>query len=159
MPPLSPELRLRIADLYAAYAEALDDGALERWPDFFTADCVYKVVSRANLERRLPLAIIYCESRAMLQDRVVALRQTALYVPRLTRRLIANIRPRRGEDGSLAVRANFAIHQSLPEEPVALFLTGEYRDRLVEEAGALRFAEKICVHDGEVIPTSLVIPI
>src|SRR5438874_1228603 len=72
------ELRARLADLYCAYGDAVDDGDLERWPDFFTANCLYKVMPRENFEQGLPIALIYCESRNMLVDRVVALRKTAL---------------------------------------------------------------------------------
>ena len=55
-----------------------NDGALERWPEFFTEACVYKVIPRENVEQGLPVALIYCESRDMLVDRVVAMRETAL---------------------------------------------------------------------------------
>jgi anthranilate 1,2-dioxygenase small subunit len=44
--------------------------------------------------QRLPLALIYCESRNMLLDRVAALRETALFVPRMVRHLTGNIRLR-----------------------------------------------------------------
>src|SRR5215831_101876 len=87
-------LRARLADLYCAYTDALDDGELERWPDFFTEECIYKVIPRINFERGLPLAAIYCESRAMLVDRVVALRETTLFAPRSVRHLTSAIRLR-----------------------------------------------------------------
>ena len=77
------ELRPRLGDLYCAYGDALDDGEYERWPEFFTEDCLYKVMPRENFERDLPIALIYCESRGMLVDRVIALRETALYAPRV----------------------------------------------------------------------------
>ena len=34
------ELRLRLADLYAAYDDALDKQAWERWPEFLTENGV-----------------------------------------------------------------------------------------------------------------------
>ena len=85
------DLRSRLADLYCAYDDALNDGALERWPEFFTEACVYKVIPRENIERGFPVALIYCESRDMLADRVVALRETALFAPRIARRLTSGI--------------------------------------------------------------------
>jgi anthranilate 1,2-dioxygenase small subunit len=88
------ELRARLADLYCAYADVLDEGALERWPDFFTEECLYKVIPRENFEQELPIALIFCESRNMLVDRVIALRETALYVPRIVRHITSNIRLR-----------------------------------------------------------------
>jgi 3-phenylpropionate/cinnamic acid dioxygenase small subunit len=153
------ELRARLADLYCAYSDALDDGELERWPDFFAQDCVYKVIPRENFERELPIALIYCESRDMLVDRVVALRETALYVPRLVRHLTSNIRLRAIEPSGLRLTANFALFQSMADQRSELFLCGRYHDKVVEENGGLCFAERICVYDSTVVPTSLVYPV
>jgi 3-phenylpropionate/cinnamic acid dioxygenase small subunit len=153
------KLRARLADLYCDYGDALDDGELERWPDFFTEDCIYKIVPRENFERGLPIALIYCESRNMLADRVVALRETALYVPRIMRHLTSNIRVRAVEPNGLRLTANFALLQTMPDQPSELFLCGMYHDRVVENGGQLRFAERICVYDSTIVPTSLIYPV
>ena len=144
------ELRARLADLYCAYADVLDEGALERWPDFFTGE---------NFEQELPIALIFCESRNMLVDRVVALRETALYVPRIVRHLTSNIRLRTIEAQGLRLTANFALYQTMTDQPSDLFLCGRYHDRVVEDGGDLRFAERICVYDSTIVPTSLVYPV
>src|SRR5438046_4814181 len=85
-------LRDEIEELYANYCACLDDGELERWPDFFTDACVYKIIPRENFDRGLPLALVLCESKGMLQDRVEALRRTSVYAPRALRHLVSNIR-------------------------------------------------------------------
>jgi 3-phenylpropionate/cinnamic acid dioxygenase small subunit len=155
----SPALRMRLADLYCAYADALDEGELERWPDFFTEDCLYRVIPRDNFQQGLPIALIYCESRGMLEDRVVAIRETALFVPRTVRHLTGNIRLREiGADG-LRLSASFALFQTMVDRPSELFLCGQYRDRVVDDGTRLRFAERICIYDSTVVPTSLVYPV
>jgi 3-phenylpropionate/cinnamic acid dioxygenase small subunit len=156
---VSLELRARLADLYCAYGDVLDEGELERWPDFFTQDCLYKVIPRENFEQGLPIALIYCESRAMLVDRVVALRETALYVPRSLRHLTSNIRLRGIVPDGLRLTANFALYQTMTDQPSELFLCGRYHDRVVEDKGSLRFFERICVYDSTIVPTSLVYPV
>jgi 3-phenylpropionate/cinnamic acid dioxygenase small subunit len=153
------ELRARLADLYCAYADVLDEGALECWPDFFTEECLYKVIPRENFEQELPIALIFCESRNMLVDRVVALRETALYVPRIVRHMTSNIRLRTIEAQGLRLTANFALYQTMTDQPSDLFLCGRYHDRVVEDGGNLRFAERICVYDSTIVPTSLVYPV
>ena len=153
------ELRARLADLYCAYTDVLDEGALERWPDFFTEECLYKVIPRENFEQELPIALIFCESRNMLVDRVVALRETALYVPRIVRHLTSNIRLRTIEAQGLRLTANFALYQTMTDQPSDLFLCGRYHDRVVEDGGQLRFAERICVYDSTIVPTSLIYPV
>ena len=153
------ELRARLADLYCAYDDALNDGALERWPELFTQTCIYKVIPRENFDQGYPVALIYCESRDMLMDRVVALRETALFAPRIARRITSGICVRAvGPDG-LHLTASFAVFQTMPDQQSALFLCGSCRDRVVENGGALRFAERLCIYDSTIVPTSLVYPV
>jgi 3-phenylpropionate/cinnamic acid dioxygenase small subunit len=154
-----PELRQRLADLYCDYDDALDDGEYERWPGFFTEACLYKVVPRENFERNLPIGLIYAESRAMLADRVVALRETALFAPRVMRHLVSGLRIRALEPAGIRLSASFALIETMVDQPSQVFLCGTYRDLVVEDGGALRFAEKICVYDSTIVPTSLVFPI
>ncbi|MGH7045179.1 MAG: aromatic-ring-hydroxylating dioxygenase subunit beta [Stellaceae bacterium] len=155
----APALRMRLADLYCAYADALDEGELERWPDFFTEDCLYRVTPRENFEQEMPIALIYCESRGMLIDRVTAIRETALYVPRTLRHLVSNIRLRGVGGEGMRLTASFALLQTMLDRPSELFLCGQYRDRVVEDGGRLRFAERICIYDSTIVPTSLVFPV
>ena len=41
-------LRARLADLYCAYDDVLNDGDLERWPSMFIEAGVYRVTPREN---------------------------------------------------------------------------------------------------------------
>jgi salicylate 5-hydroxylase small subunit len=153
------ELRARLADLYCAYDDALNDGALERWPELFTETCVYKVIPRENFDQGFPVALIYCESRDMLMDRVVALRETALFAPRIARRITSGICVRAiGADG-LHLTASFAVLQTMTDQPSELFLCGRCQDRVVDDGGVLRFAERLCIYDSTIVPTSLVYPV
>ena len=114
---------------------------------------------RENFEQCLPIALIYCESRNMLADRVVALRETALFVPRTVRHLTGNIRLRALEPEGLRLTANFALFQTMSDQPSEVFLCGRYHNRVVDHGGRLRFAERICVYDSTIVPTSLVYPV
>jgi 3-phenylpropionate/cinnamic acid dioxygenase small subunit len=153
------ELRARLADLYCAYDDALNDGEFERWPELFADACVYKVIPRENHEQGLPVALIYCESRDMLVDRVVALRETALYAPRIVRRITSAVCVRAIEQDGLRLTANFAVFQTMLDQPSEVFLCGRYLDRVVDDGGVLRFVERLCIYDSTIVPTSLVYPI
>lgn len=180
MTPAMDAVRLRyeVEDLYAAYVECLDDGALERWPEFFTDDCVYKIIPRENFDRGLPLALMRCDSKGMLLDRVAALRRTSVYAPRSLRHLVSNLRIETGPPGRpdaqtapsatfaapgagsvIAVRANYAVFQTVADEPTRVFNVGRYRDQLVTHDGALKFREKLCIFDSLLVPGSLLYPI
>jgi len=95
----------------------------------------------------------------MLVDRVVALRETALFVPRTVRHLTGNIRLRTAEPEGLRLTATFALFQTMTDQPSELFLCGRHHDRVVEDSGSLRFAKRICVYDSTIVPTSLVYPV
>jgi salicylate 5-hydroxylase small subunit len=155
----SAALRARLADLYGAYDEALGEGNYERWPEFFTEACVYKITSRENYEAGLPVGLIYAESRAMLVDRVAAIRKTTLYAPRLVRNLTAGIVLHAIDADGMRLSASFAAFQTMLNEPSTVFLVGRLYDRAVDDNGTLRFAERVCVADSTVVPTSLIFPL
>lgn len=155
---MTPELRAEIQDLYDAYAEALDDGELERWPALFTEKCLYEVVPRENFERGLPLALILCESRGMLEDRVAALRKTSMYAPRYVRHLISHVRAAADGD-AFRVRANYAVLQTRVDALTEILSAGRYLDRIVRDDGRLRFEEKRVIFDSVLVPNSLVYPV
>jgi 3-phenylpropionate/cinnamic acid dioxygenase small subunit len=153
------ELRLRLADLYAAYDDALDEREWERWPGFFTENAVYRVLPRENFDQGLPAMMVFCESRAMLADRVVALREALVFAPRLVRRIAGT--PclwEAGPDG-MRLRSSFALFETMLDEPSSVFLCGRIYDRVVEDAGGLRFAERSVVTDATNVPLSLIFPI
>jgi anthranilate 1,2-dioxygenase small subunit len=153
------DLRFEIEEVYYDYVECIDDGELERWPEFFTDECLYKIIPRENFERGLPLATMLCESKGMLKDRVVAIQQTSMYAPRALRHLISNIRIKGQEDGVIRVQANYAVLQTLIDDETRVFNAGKYLDKLVREDGRLKFKEKLCIFDSVLIPTSLIYPI
>jgi len=153
------DLRDEIEDLYADYAACLDDGELERWPEFFTDDCLYQIVPRENYDRGLPLALLLCESKGMLQDRVAALRRASVYAPRSLRHIVSNTRVAQADGAVIRVRANYVVFQTLLDDVTRVFNAGRYLDALVREAGRLKFRERVCVSDTVVIPGSLVFPI
>ena len=156
---VDPALRDEIEALYADYAEALDDDRLERWPDFFVEDCLYKVVPRENWDRGLPIALMLCESRRMLQDRVAAVRNTAVFAPRSFRHLIGQFRIKAETPERLRVAANYVVFQTLVDDLTRIQNAGRYVDLVVRTAEGLRFKEKICVFDSVLVPNSLIYPI
>ena len=156
---LDPIHRFEVEDLYSEYADVLDTEQFERWPELFTEDAFYDVIPRENYERDMPLAIMRCESRAMMQDRVRAIRETLMFEPRYIRHLISSIRITSEDDGTLSVTANYAVLETLTDEMTKILNAGRYVDRLVRENEKFRFKEKRCVYDSSVVPNSLVYPV
>jgi 3-phenylpropionate/cinnamic acid dioxygenase small subunit len=152
-------MRAEIEELYAEYAACLDDLELERWPDFFVDPCLYRVTSRENFDRGLPLALILCESAGMLRDRVVALRKTSVYSPRAMRHIVSGVRVGESDANQTRAGASFVVFESPLDEPTRVFCAGRYLDVLVRTPNGLRFRERTCVLDSPLILGSLVYPV
>ena len=160
------EVRLELEELYANYAGCLNEERFEDWPEFFTEACVYKIIPRENVERGLPLAAWWCESKGYLKDRVTAIRKTMMYAPRYVRRLVSGIRVLGGEEeaqrtgaATLRVRADYLALETLRDETTRVFSTGEHRDCIVVDDGRLKFREKLIVFDSELVSNSLIYPL
>ena len=156
---LSLALRFEIEDLLHDYAAVLDAADLDRWPEFFTEDCFYEVIPRDNYDRGLPLALIRCESKGMLKDRVNAIRDTMMYEQRYLRHVISGIRVTAHNDQGICVEANYAVFETLADAPTRVFNVGRYLNRIVHAEKGLKFAEMHCVFDSLLVPNSLIYPI
>lgn len=156
---VDPGLQYELEELYARYAEALDDGPLEDWPEFFTEECLYLIIPRDNHELGLPMAIVRCESRDMLRDRVTAVQETMMYEPRYLRHHVTNLRVRSVDGEVLSAVANFSVIEVLPDELPRILMVGRYLDTLRREEGAWRFSERRCVFDSLLVPNSIIFPV
>jgi anthranilate 1,2-dioxygenase small subunit len=151
--------RLELEQLYADYAHCLDADELERWPDFFTEDCFYRVTSIENYEAGLPLGLIYATSRNMVKDRVSALREANIYEPQRYRHLISSLRIVGETAGALDLEANFLVVRTMQDGDMTIFAAGHYVDRVVHDDDGWKFARKEVVLDSRQIDTLLAIPI
>ena len=150
---------LRVAELNAAYTATIDADRLEAWPDFFVEDCVYKITSAENHRRGYSAGIIYADSRAMLRDRVAALRSANIYERQSYRHIVGL--PALGATGADGITAEtpFLVVRIMRDGRSDLFATGVYIDRICNEGGSLRFAERIVVCDSGHFDTLLAIPL
>jgi anthranilate 1,2-dioxygenase small subunit len=153
------ELRFAFEELLTDYVGCLDEGRLEEWPEFFSERGVYKLIGRENVEQGLSLATMSCDSRAMMKDRVTAIRKALFYSPRYLRHLISNLKIVGQEGDAWVAQANYVVFQTLQDEETKVFNAGKYVDKIVLEGGRYRFKEKIVVYDTVQIPSLIVIPI
>jgi 3-phenylpropionate/cinnamic acid dioxygenase small subunit len=153
-------LQLELENLYSRYASLLDDGPLRDWPDLFAQECVYLVIPRVNYDRGLPLAIMRCESRGMLVDRVRATQETIMHEPRYLRHHVTNVRVVAAAAQRIEVTAHFSVIEVLPDELPKILCVGRYIDVVQRRNdGALEFKEKRCVYDSVLVPNTIVYPV
>ncbi len=148
-----------ILDLYSDYALCLDERRFEDWPGFFSESCHYEVQSRENRDLGLPGALIFCDSRGAVEDRVTVLRDTLTYPFLHIRHLIANIRVHGGRDGGFECSASYLVLHSTEEGETRIYSTGKYEDEIVFEADRPRFRKKIVVADTFAIDNLLAVPL
>lgn len=155
---MSAETLFRLAALNTEYAACIDADRLEDWPAMFAERCIYRITSADNHRRGHAGGIVYADSRAMLADRVAALREANIY-ERQTYRHIIGMPSLRG-DGGLAAQTPFLVVRTMRDGRMDLFAAGVYLDRLDSDTnGRLRFAERIVVCDSSRIDTLLAIPL
>ncbi len=153
------ELHFELSALNAEYAHALDNERYDAWLDLFVEDCSYRVVPRENHELGLPIALIHCESKGMLRDRILAARESTMAEPRSIRHFITNIRAVGANDDEIRAEANVLLVETMINRMTEIVLAGVYLDRIARDGDRLVFKERLCICDSLLIPTSLVAPI
>lgn len=159
MDAVPSELRITIADLNADYAACLDQREFERWPEFFTDDCVYKLQPRENFDRGLPLATMAYESKGMLRDRVHAVTQTLFHIPYATRHIVGWPRVTLTGDGHIEAETSYTVVRVRENELPEVFSVGRYLDRIVDTGARLLFRQRLCIFDNALIANSVIYPI
>ncbi len=158
-PVSGASLKERIDDLYARYAETICDGRLMEWPEFFTEECLYKVTQRTNFDRGLPLGPMFAEKKGGLIDRARAIGGALVFAPRHLTYVIGTIRLIGATPGGWQSRSMFSAYHTLLEGDTELLMVGRSFDTLVDEAGTLKFKERVVVFDTERVPGALVYPV
>jgi anthranilate 1,2-dioxygenase small subunit/terephthalate 1,2-dioxygenase oxygenase component beta subunit len=150
----------RIADLNARYADAIDADRLEAWPDFFLDNGRYRITTAENVAQGLPLSLIYATSRAMLRDRVTALREANVYEGQRYRHVLGTPLIAAVAADGVRARTSFMVARVMRTGETMLFATGCYEDRVVLDApDGARFAEKTVILDSRQVDTLLAIPV
>jgi anthranilate 1,2-dioxygenase small subunit len=152
------ELQLAVENLLARYAHALDDDRLEDWPEFFVENGCYRITTAENFSRGMPLPIIYADSRAMLRDRVSALRHANIYEAQRYRHIVSSVLVEREEASVVRATSNFQVVRVMHTGESTLFASGRYLDR-IRVGERPQFEQKIVVLDSRSVDTLLAIPI
>jgi 3-phenylpropionate/cinnamic acid dioxygenase small subunit len=150
----------RLTALNAAYARCIDNDLLEQWPAFFLERCLYLITTADNHAAGMPAGMVYADTRAMLADRVLAMRDANVYEEQRYRHIIGAplVLEQRGDRA--VVESPFLVVRTMRGGGTEVFATGRYIDQVVQQPdGALAFAERVVVCDSTNIDTLLVIPL
>lgn len=150
---------LAIAAFNARYAHTIDSDDLENWPSFFTDDCHYRITHVENEKEGLPAGIVYAESRAMLEDRIAALREANIYERQRYRHLLGMPMVTSSDGATTTASTPFVVVRIMATGQSEVFATGVYNDRFVTDGDGLLLAERVAVCDSTVTDTLLALPL
>ncbi|WP_396435803.1 aromatic-ring-hydroxylating dioxygenase subunit beta [Limnohabitans sp.] len=153
------ETHMALTRLYADYALAVDSGQWDLWPEFFTEQCVYKLIPRENHARGFPLCTLSFTSKGMLKDRVYGIQETLYHDPYYQRHVVGAPVVRRVDGERIHAEANYAVFRTKLDKASTVFNVGRYIDTIVPTPEGLKFAERLCVYDSEMIPNAIIYPI
>jgi anthranilate 1,2-dioxygenase small subunit len=155
---IDPVTWISVENFLADYAHRLDDGKIDEWTGFFTADALYQITTRENFEAGYPIGIMLCKGRGMMEDRVLALKTANVFEPHTYCHIVG--RPDlRGSAGTLTARSNFVVYRTMEDGEAQLFATGKYLDRIVFEDGEPKLSERKVILDSRCIDVLLVFPV
>ena len=158
-PKATREARLEIEEFHADYCWTLDCGDVERWPEYFTEDAVYRITARENADADLPVGLVYADSKAMIRDRAFAIKHTQMYAPRTLQHFVSNVRVLEEKGESIKAQSNYLLLQTLVDGPTTIQQSGRYYDTFVRRQGKLLLKERQCIYDTVLIANDLVLPV
>jgi salicylate 5-hydroxylase small subunit len=150
---------MALQNLYSDYSACLDQGDFEKWPEFFLEECEYRIQPRENYERKMPLSIMWLESKGMLKDRVYGIRETLYHDPYYQRHIVSAPRVISAEDDEIRSEANYLVLRTKQDELAEVFSVGRYIDVVRKTNDGLKFKSRLCIFDSELIPNSIIYPI
>jgi anthranilate 1,2-dioxygenase small subunit len=149
----------RIIAVQAAYARCIDGNELESWPDFFTDQCLYKVTTAENHKQGFDAGIIFADSKGMLIDRIVSLRQANIYEKQSYRHILGLPTILKNGGDEAECETPFIVARIMHDGRTDIFATGRYLDSCRLDGDKLKFTSKVVVCDSSRIDTLLAIPL
>jgi 3-phenylpropionate/cinnamic acid dioxygenase small subunit len=145
--------------LLAEYGLLLDEDRLEEWTDLFTEDAQYKVVTRENKKLNLPLAVIWCDNKNMIRDRIHSYRHVNEHNLHWDRHIIGHPRIQSISASEWQVQASYSLFQTNLEGRSILFSVGMYDFKIIQENGAFKIQFLEVISDTGSFETLLATPI
>lgn len=153
------EIYLQLNQFYQDYAAAVDAAQWDRWIELFTPDCTYRVQSRENFDRNLPMAALALEGQGMLKDRIYGITETIFHDPYMQTHVVAAPRIRSIQPDLIESEANYAVYRTKYDGIAQVFNVGRYIDRIRPTEDGLRLESRQCIFDNDMILNSLIYPI
>jgi anthranilate 1,2-dioxygenase small subunit len=152
-------LRFELLALQDHYVSVLDNDRLEEWPGMFADDCLYEIMPKENEDLGLPAPVIYCDSNAMLRDRVISLRNANIFEKPTYRHFVSGLEYKVVDERTVDMTSSYLVVNTSPAGDTSIYQAGRYFDRVVKTDNGWRFKIKRVIYDTSRVQTALSIPI
>jgi 3-phenylpropionate/cinnamic acid dioxygenase small subunit len=152
-------LRDRLLDFHTAYIRCIDTDAFEQWPGYFAERCLYSVTTAENDREGLAAGLMWANSRAMLVDRVTALRHANIYERQSYRHIVGLPYLLSVSSDEAVSETPFMVLRIVLGNDTTLFASGIYKDTFDLSSDRLVLKRRIVVCDSSRIDTLLAIPL
>ena len=156
---MNSELYLKLSQFYQEYAAAVDEERWDDWMAMFSDDCIYRIQSRENFERNLPMAALSLEGQGMLKDRIYGITETIFHDPYMQNHVVSAPRIRSIADDLIHSEANYAVFRTKMDGIAQVYNVGRYIDQVEVRASGLKLKSRICLFDNDMILNSMIYPI
>ena len=140
--------RTGIARLMARYCSAIDNNDLDRWPECFTQQCVYRILTRTDFDAGRDFGIWFCNSHEMLLDRVNSIRSVNVFEPHVYRHVLGPTEIVGIEGDAILCETNYFVVRTGYEGEMVVFSVGRYIDAVTMEGEAALLRERTVVTDS-----------
>ena len=149
----------RVEDFILRNALMIDNGQFDDWLGCFADEFRYIVIPRENKVRGLPGALMHCENKARLIDRITSLRVANKINPHSDRHILSGslITDMSGDIAS--VQSSFLVVQTNLYGASMLFCAGCYEDKIRLADDDEKLVERLVIVDSFSIPTMLATPL
>jgi anthranilate 1,2-dioxygenase small subunit len=137
-----------ISRMMARYASAIDNGELDRWPECFTVDCTYRILTRSDFDAGRDFGIWFCNSRGMLLDRVESIRSVNVFEPHVYRHVLGPTEIVSVEDGVIGCETSFMVVRTGYEGEMMIFSAGRYIDAVLVDDQRAWLRDRTVVTDS-----------
>jgi len=149
----------KLVQFYQSYAAAIDQQDWDTWLAFFTEKGVYKIQSRENFDRGLPMAALSLAGKGMLKDRIYGVTETIFHEPYWQLHIVSQPRIITQVGDVIDSQANYSVFRTKMDGIAHVFNVGRYIDRLKLVDGEFKIESRLCVFDNDMILNSLIYPI
>lgn len=152
-------LRDQLQDFNASYVRCIDSDDLENWPNYFLSKCHYRVTSAENDRDGFEVGLMYATSKAMLQDRISALRNANIYERQTYRHMVGLPYVLRSDAKVAECETPFLVVRIVQGDETFLYATGIYKDVFDVSGEEPQLKSRIVVCDSCRFDTLLAVPL